>query len=168
MSLVRLGEKPAGRATPASLILECHQRIRWFAGLAVRLASEDAPDAELAEAAGRVHRYFTVALPLHVADEEQSVMPRLLAYAPATAEALANMEREHQAHQERLVRLIPAWAALGFDRRGRRDTLAGAAQLRAELETHLTGEERAIVPALARLPVTESDALLEEFQARRR
>jgi hypothetical protein len=51
---------------PADLLLACHVCIRAFTALAGRLASADpAPDAEVAAAAQRVHRYHFVALPLH-------------------------------------------------------------------------------------------------------
>jgi iron-sulfur cluster repair protein YtfE (RIC family) len=167
MSLVRLGQSPAGEETASGLLLDCHTRIRSFAELAVRLAEDDAPDAELADAAARVHRYFTQALPLHVADEERSVAPRLRQIAPETVEALETMEREHRAHDELLARLVPAWEALRSDPRLRRETHADALRLRAELEAHLAAEERLIVPALARLPAEESRAIVTELRARR-
>jgi len=63
---------------PADLLLACHVCIRAFTALAGRLASADpAPDAEVAAAAQRVHRYHFVALPLHQEDEERSIAPRL-------------------------------------------------------------------------------------------
>ena len=167
MSLVRLGGKPPGEETAASLLLDCHARIRSFAELAVRLAQEEAADAELADAAARVHRYFTQALPLHVADEERSLAPRLRKLAPHTAAALETMEREHRAHDQLLARLIPAWDALRSDPRLRRDTLADAVRLRALLEEHLAAEERLVIPALAQLPAEEARAIVAELRARR-
>jgi iron-sulfur cluster repair protein YtfE (RIC family) len=168
MSLLRTGAKPPAEQTPASLILECHARIRSFAAIAVRLAGEDAPEAELCEAATGVHRYFTQALPRHVADEELSVAPRLRQFAPETGDALAAMEREHRAHEELLARLIPAWESLRADPGPRRFTLADATRLQAALEEHLAAEERLVVPALVRLPGAESDAIVEELRQRRR
>jgi iron-sulfur cluster repair protein YtfE (RIC family) len=167
MSFVRLGQKPPAAETPASLLLDCHARIRSFARLAVRLASEDAPDAELTDAAARVHRYFTKALPLHIADEERSIAPRLRRFAPDAAEALAAMEREHRMHDELLARLVPAWDALRLDPRGRQDTLADARHLETQLEEHLLAEERAVLPALDRLPAAEARGIVDELRARR-
>jgi iron-sulfur cluster repair protein YtfE (RIC family) len=167
MSPVQIGKKVAGEETPAGLLLDCHARIRFFADLAVRLATQDAPDAELTEAAAGVYRYFTEALPLHVADEEESVSPRLRRFAPETADALRTMERQHRAHDELLARLIPAWGELRSDPRRRRDTHADAVHLRSELEEHLVAEERAVIPVLARLPHEEQRAFVDELRARR-
>ncbi len=167
MSFVHLGRKPATDETPSGLLLDCHARIRSFAQLAVRLAEDDAPNAELADAAARVHRYFTQALPLHVADEEQSLAPRLRRFAPDVGEALATMELEHRAHDEILANLVPAWDALRSDPSLRRDTLDDARRLRSQLETHLAAEERVVLPAIARLPAEEARAILAELRARR-
>jgi iron-sulfur cluster repair protein YtfE (RIC family) len=114
-----------------------------------------------------VHRYFTQALPLHVADEEQSLAPRLRRFAPEAAAALDAMEREHRAHDEVLARLIPAWEALRADPGVRRETLADARRLQAQLEEHLAVEERLIIPAIARLPADEASAIIAELRARR-
>jgi iron-sulfur cluster repair protein YtfE (RIC family) len=165
MSLMR---KPPVEQTPANLILECHARIRSFAAIAVRLAGEDAPEAEVAEAATAVHRYFTQALPLHVADEERSLAPRLRQFAPDTSEALAAMEREHRAHEALLARLIPAWESLRADPGPRRATLADAARFQTALEEHLVAEERLVVPALLHLPAAESSAIVDELRQRGR
>lgn len=168
MSTIRLGAKPAADETPAGLVLDCHARIRTFSGLAVTLATAAAPDAEVADAAARVHRYFTQALPLHVTDEEQSLAPRLRRYAPEVLAALGDMEREHRDHERLLAGLIAAWAAIGGDPGRRAASADAAAHLRDELERHLAAEERLVVPALARLPADEARAILDEMRARRR
>jgi iron-sulfur cluster repair protein YtfE (RIC family) len=168
MSTIRLGPKPAVDETPAGLVLDCHARIRSFSGLAVTLATAAAPDAEIADAAARVHRYFTQALPLHVADEEQSLAPRLRRYAPEAMAALTDMEREHRDHESALAGLIAAWASIADDPGRRAASADAAAHLRAELERHLAAEERLVVPALARLPADEQHAILDEMRARRR
>ena len=75
MSMLQiLGASQASTAAegPLELLLGCHQRIRNFTQLASRVASgEPASDADVADAARRVHRYHAIALPLHQADEEQ-------------------------------------------------------------------------------------------------
>jgi len=104
---------------PAGLVLACHQRIRSFTALAVGLAgSAPAPDAEVAEAARRVHRYHAVALPLHQADEELSLAPRL---EHAVPEALAAMKREHAELDETLADLLPLWERLAREPGTRED-----------------------------------------------
>src|SRR5262245_17043047 len=114
-----------------------------------------------------MHRYFTHALPLHVADEEQSVLPRLRPLAPEIVDALAAVEEEHRAHDELLARLVPAWDALRSDPARRKETLADVRRLQADLEAHLAAEERTMVPALARLPAAEARAIVDELRARR-
>jgi hypothetical protein len=75
---------PRPAAGAVELLLECHERIRHFARLALKLAgTRDLPPAEVAEAAAAVRRYFAEALPLHAADEEESMMPRLRGRDPA-------------------------------------------------------------------------------------
>ena len=61
----------------ASLLLGCHQRIRHFTTLALNLSRPDVPPAQVAAAAAAVYRYYSQALPLHEADENESVYPRL-------------------------------------------------------------------------------------------
>ena len=68
--LTKLG-KPAAPGDAVDLLLECHQRIRAFLDLADRLGPPGPDPAQaVADAAARVHRYFTLALPLHARDEE--------------------------------------------------------------------------------------------------
>src|SRR5690348_4599251 len=82
---------------PVELLLECHERIRTFIALA-RAAGEkpDAPAAEIADACTRVERYFSKALPLHVLDEELSVLPRLRGSSPDVDRVLHDMESQHE------------------------------------------------------------------------
>src|SRR4051812_30710357 len=90
--LKQIGERrPAGEPLLAAL-LDCHSRIRRFSTLAIRLAEADAPPNEIAETAAAVHRYFTVALPLHAADEDLSIAPRLAVVAPELRELLHCLE----------------------------------------------------------------------------
>ena len=54
------------------LLVACHARIRSFTATALRLSQAvGAEPSEVADVAGAVHRYFTVALPLHVEDEDR-------------------------------------------------------------------------------------------------
>src|SRR5690606_15926791 len=69
------------RDTPRDLVDllgECHARIRRFVELAHEAAIRmDAPVEQVIQACADVERYFVEALPLHVADEEESIAPRL-------------------------------------------------------------------------------------------
>jgi hemerythrin-like domain-containing protein len=153
------------------LLLECHARIRSFVRLAVALAQSSSGDEEVADAAGRLARYFSVALPLHVADEEESLRPRLTALAsPPLAPALATMTQEHERCHELLAPLLAAWQALSGapgDEALRRSTDAGAHGLAQLMEQHLRHEEHTLFPAAAQLPAEVQSAIVHEMRARR-
>ncbi len=147
-------------------LLACHARIRRFTALAARLV-EPAPAAEVAEAAAAVHRYFTVALPLHVADEEHSLAPRL----PSLPE-LAAMTAEHRAIESLLADLAGHWSEVAAAP-ARAAALArpladGASALARHFDAHLPPEESAIFPAVRRLPPAAQRAIVDEMLARRR
>src|SRR5690606_18929577 len=59
------------------MLADCHARIRSFIALAIAAGEQQAPPEEVAAACARVERYFVQAFPLHVRDEEDSVLPRL-------------------------------------------------------------------------------------------
>jgi iron-sulfur cluster repair protein YtfE (RIC family) len=170
--LTRIGAAPA-RGGAVELLVDCHARIRHFAGLAARLAAQEAAaPAEVAEAAGAVARYFTEALPLHARDEEESIVPRLRGREPALDAALDVMQREHGEHGAPLARVIAACRVL-TGAPGRLAELAPAlsrdtAFLVRHFDAHLANEEEAIFPALRRLLGPEEDAALAaEIRARR-
>ena len=144
-------------------LLDCHERIRQMSSLARKIAAaEGRPEAEVSEAAGRVRRYFTESLAHHVADEEESILPRLRGRDAALDEALDSMEREHSDHDDVVARLVAACAEL--ERRP-----GQLAELRSELEqvsarlvedfaAHLDGEEKIVLPAIRRLLSEEERA----------
>ncbi|MDQ3266589.1 MAG: hemerythrin domain-containing protein [Myxococcota bacterium] len=176
--LVTLGTRPQARtldqSDPNTLLLDCHERIRRFSSLGVRLATVQAPPPEIAEVASRVHRYFTVALPLHVADEDLSVRPRLLAAHPSRelVDALGTMTSEHLEIEDLLAELTSVWSTLIED--PTRLASFGAQLTRASthleelLRRHLTLEEEVVLPSLSRLLPPEVQAeLVREMRARR-
>lgn len=170
--LTRLGKPPA-HGDAVDLLLECHDRIRSFLAMARRLAeARGATPEEIAGAAGRVHRYFTQALPLHAEDEERSILPRLRGRDPEVDRELATMAREHAEHEVPLGALVRACAALAEDP-GRHAALApdvgaAAAELERHFAAHLAREERVIFPALRRLLGPDADAaVVGEIRARR-
>lgn len=171
--LVRVGRRGEPTDTPGALIRACHDRLRFFTGLASRLATEPSlSDAEVREAAERIHRYFTEALPHHEADEDESVAPRLRGRSAEMDEALDRVAEEHRAsaiHVERIVRMTAELAAepgrratLRTELRGIADTLLGFYQ------AHMAQEEQVVVEALERcLDSVEQQAILAEMRARR-
>jgi len=167
------GEPPLVPAGAVAALLECHGRIREFISLARRLGEADeAAAAEVADAAARVARYFTVALPLHAQDEEESVAPRLLGLDPFVDAELTVMAREHRDHEPALARLVGACDVLERDP-ARHAELAGtvvlvAGELERHFAVHLAREEAVIFPAIERLLDPAADAaIVEELRARR-
>lgn len=171
--LTRLGGRTVVPADPAGLLLECHGRIREFVGLALRLGeARDADPESIRDAARRVRRYFTEALPLHAQDEEESVLPRLRGIEAALDGELAAMAREHRDHQEPLARLVAACRSLE-EAPSRLEVLrpvvsGPAAELEAHFAVHLAREESVIFPALRRLLAPpDGEAVVLEIRARR-
>lgn len=155
------------------LLLDCHQRIRHFTELARRLGEARAlPADEVRIVAFRVRRYFTEALPLHVADEEEDLAPRLRGREPELDAALERMTAEHRQHQAPLAKLVATCEALEVapdlhpDLRGPLEETARA--LAEEFEAHLLEEERVIIPALQRLLPAEARATLARAVRARR
>ena len=174
--LIRPGRLPRAATddTLVDLLLGCHARIRRFTAMAIALTEPAAaarPLAEIAEAADAVRRYLAVALPLHIADEDEAIAPRLLAHQPDLAPALARMHAEHEAHAPLLAGVIDLCADLA---RSPADlaTLAPrlaplAADLAAALIAHVDEEERVVIPAVATLPAADQAAIVSELRARR-
>jgi iron-sulfur cluster repair protein YtfE (RIC family) len=170
--LTRIGS-PAAASDAVDLLLECHVRIRAFLELARRLAEAgtEAP-ASVAEAAARVRRYFTEALPLHAEDEEESILPRLRGLDPRVDAELDLMAREHREHERPLSELVTACEHLA--RAPERlpalaPAVAGAAaELERHFAAHLAREETVIFPAMRRLLERETDAaIMREIRGRR-
>jgi iron-sulfur cluster repair protein YtfE (RIC family) len=170
--LTRLGT-PAVAGDAVDLLLECHVRIRAFLDMAGRIGEErSAPPAEVADAAARVHRYFTAALPLHARDEEESILPRLRGRDPDVDRELDVMVREHADHARPLEALVTACAALARDA-SLHDALAPAigeatAALARHFADHLAREEAVVFPAMRRLLDASADAeIVREIRGRR-
>src|SRR5450631_3244698 len=91
------------------LLMGCHQRIRHFTGLATKLAhAQGATADEIRQSAAGVYRYYSVSLPLHEADEEDTVRPRLDPVAgERVRHALLAMADQHQGIYDFVERLVP-------------------------------------------------------------
>lgn len=162
-----------GPELPVTLLASCHDRIRSHLAIARTLAAagEGADPTAIALSAAAVERYFRVAFPLHVRDEEESIAPRLRGTSAALDEALDRLAAEHATHAPDLQTLLDVVQAIVVDP----STLS---QYRAALETialrltiaigrHLALEERTTFPALAALPHEVGEALVREMRARR-
>jgi iron-sulfur cluster repair protein YtfE (RIC family) len=165
-----------GRRRPPTDILDtilgCHARIRAHVGIAKRLAESSAPEREaVVEAAGRVFRYFSEALPIHTLDEDLNLLPRLLGRSSNLDQVLAQMQRQHREHEALVADLLSICNVLRTDpsRLSQlQDHLAGVAERLSEaFEEHLTLEERVVFPAARGLLTVAEKALLAEEVRRR-
>lgn len=156
---------------PVGLLLDCHQRIRHFTGMAGKLASVGEAEAEAVRlAAESVARYFEKSLPLHAADEDESVLPRL-GRAGIECES-ERMRAEHAEIHAQLEVLLPLWKALADrpDELGAlQPRLAGPTQELARIfERHLAYEESDLFPRVHRfLDEDTRRAIFQEMRARR-
>jgi iron-sulfur cluster repair protein YtfE (RIC family) len=169
--MISIGKRSGG-GDLVELLLECHARIRSFAALA-RAAGElpGASAAERIDACAQVARYFGEALPLHVADEEHSLLPRLRGRDPELDAALQRMHDQHADHESALRHMLAAAATLRAtpDDPTARATLATAAtDLERAFAEHLDLEEAVIFPAIRRLPASVQSEIVAELRARRR
>jgi iron-sulfur cluster repair protein YtfE (RIC family) len=149
----------------------CHHRIRLHVNLArqVATASDAGPD-ERSAAARAVRRYFTLALPLHIADEEEILTPFLAGRDSVVDEALRMMHDEHETHEHDVSRLIVLCHIVEHDphhARARAELGAVAERLDAAFERHLALEEAIIFPALRRCSPADQRALHAVMQRRR-
>jgi iron-sulfur cluster repair protein YtfE (RIC family) len=154
------------------LLLECHERIRTFLKMASDLAAvRSAPDDEVRSVAAQIHRYFSEALPMHIADEQEQILPQIASWSPELDRALAQMMDEHVEHTHWVDRLTAICAILTSDPR----QLAAvgpelgrvARELTAEMARHLDVEERVIFPALRQLTTEQRDEILRAMRERR-
>lgn len=167
--LTTLGRRRAAEPTLLERFTDCHERIRKFCALARRLAQTPGGE-EARQAAAELHRYFSVALPLHVADEEQSLAPRLGHVGDdALADHLEAMTRDHVEIDGNLVSLLDGWKKIVEEPSAARcaATRWEAACLLVHFEHHLYAEETHILPLIARLPPAYADAIASEMRARR-
>lgn len=154
---VKIRKSSAGPAAapddPFVLLGACHERIRSFSATALRMVrAKAAPSEDVADAAGRVHLYFTVGLPLHAADEDEELTDVIRSGLPPdpVSRALETMEREHRQIEAALSALAPTWAGLATGTTAVADVraaLMGPTEQLVELfERHLELEETVIFP----------------------
>lgn len=170
--LLRIGHGDRPAEGVLDLLMECHHRIRFFTSLAKDAGAHlEWPDQEVVHACQQVARYFGRALPLHVEDEEETLLPALAGAGPAVTQALEEMERQHQAHAPLLKTLLETSKALikqPQDAPLRAALAQVATTLEAEFHVHLTLEETVIFPAArALLSKEQQDQMVLTMRARR-
>jgi hemerythrin-like domain-containing protein len=157
------------------LLVGCHRRIRHFTGVAVKLAhAQGATPEEIAQAAAAVHRYYSISLPLHEADEDDSLRPRLSAVADdKVRHALLAMGDQHQAIDDLIERLLPLLVMAKTNPELLHAAGGEMCSITKALEeifhAHLQMEEEVIFPAIRTvLPEPVQQELLHEMQGRRK
>jgi len=180
MRFTRISGVASGDAQPPLSALEmlqgCHSRIRHFVQLSLTLADADgAPPKEIADAATALFRYFNDALPLHEADENQTLFPRLIEALPQgglVSEAAQTMVDQHGVIDELAAELLTLCASLSRQPE-RLPSLARrlnyVSQALAQIfATHLNLEETVIFPAAQELltPAQMDQMSLEMHQRR--
>lgn len=154
------------------MLTACHERIRDNLVLARRIATERQIDPEdLRQAAERVQRYFGIALPLHVADEDASIAPRLASSSAVLSVTLDVMHQQHLTYHpllEWLVDLCSRVAQKPEEITATRELiLQTLALLETPMQTHLELEEQVVFPAVARLSTEVQASIVSEMRARR-
>ena len=161
--------------TALDLLVGCHDRIRNFTSVVRKLAhSEGAKAEEISAAAASAHRYFTVSLPLHEADEEESLRPRLReAGNDEIRAALDAMTHQHHGIDDVVERLLPVLVLLSHNPaklpevHGELCSLSNA--LSEMFHGHLELEEKVLFPAISTiLKPEEQSVILKEIKQRRK
>lgn len=168
--LTTLGRRSHEAPTMRDMLVDCHARIRKFCALARRL-SQGGPPEQIRDAAAQLHRYFSLALPLHIRDEEESIRPRLERLGdPTLSAALDDMMHEHVAADVALAELLDQWEAITREPSDARcfATYKPIVWLDRHLLAHLRDEETRMFTALDLLPPAQWDAIVAEMKSRRR
>lgn len=161
---------PQVQERPLELLYACHEKVRHFATLSVRLAAHvdtHGADAEAQEAATGILRYFEQALPLHHIDEEADVFPALHGLRDASVDSnIRELSAEH-------LRLDAQWQAIApWLRRIAAGAPPGEAPQGLEnfanaYAEHAEREERDVFAALERLPEAVVSVIGARMRARR-
>lgn len=164
----------AGLDEPFELLAACHERVKRSLALLLKLiahAEQHGPDAQAADAARDVLRYFNLAAPLHHEDEERHLLPLL--YASERAELVEAAEQMSADHLT--FRALWAELAIGLQTLADGQLPDDLPRLRREAESfatlhdsHLALEDKLVFPAAASLagPATRQ-AMSEDMAARR-
>jgi hypothetical protein len=162
---------------PTGLLSDCHRRIEMFLGsLAIATQVECPLDGETTRALESALRYFREAAPKHIADEEESLFPRLrrmdypeLQSALESLDILKNDHRLAISLHDRVDGLgrkclldgvLPPAEAKEFSE--------AISSLKTMYVEHIRIEDTAVFPAAARsLTPSERAAIADEMAARR-
>lgn len=154
---------------PIELLVACHDKVRRFAGLTLRLRDHLAtkgPDEQAQEAAQSILRYFNIAAPLHHDDEEVNLFPALRQLAIAELnQHMAQLEAEHT-ELAALWQSLQAWltATAAGQPHPAPDGVEAFAQ---HYQAHARREEDVIYPFASRLTAEQIGRISAAMVARR-
>ena len=167
----------AGFEAPFEMLGACHERVERMLRLLQRLQQHLARqgwDADVAQAATDVMRYFDQAAPLHHEDEERHLFPLLLASGDeALRGVVLRLQQDHRdmaqgwaQAREVLAALTHApaegWAGLASDESATLDRFAGL------YGQHLQAEDTLVYPAAqSRLSAQALQAMSADMMRRR-
>jgi hemerythrin-like domain-containing protein len=101
---------------PIELLLACHDKVRRFTTLALKLRDHvvtDGADAQAADAAQSILRYFDMAAPLHHDDEDLNLFPALRSLGhPELTARIDALSAEHDTLGMQWLQLHPWLEAL--------------------------------------------------------
>ena len=177
---IQIGGKALADFTqPISMLYDCHKRIERFLDTLLTISRSrrgEALDEHHRSAVSAALHYFEQGAPLHTADEEESLFPRLRSStaneAARLGKCLSELEIEHRDKERRhgiVQRLATTWLE------GSRLSTEDAQVLRNELERleltyrrHIRTEEDRVFPVAAKvLPQEDLQAIASEMKARR-
>ena len=154
------------------ILRRCHthlgERLDRLERLAVKLRTCVAFDDKLLSGLGDVVTFLDAAIPIHTADEEQTLFPLLRRHPEFQGEhstPMDSLELEHHVHEDARLALI-----VGIVRRDRLAAARAAEELVAAYREHIRLEEEVLFPLAERLitdPATRA-WMTDEMQARRR
>lgn len=154
---------------PIELLVACHDKVRRFAGLTLRLRDHLAakgPDNQAQEAARSILRYFSIAAPLHHDDEEVDLFPALRQLAINDLnQHMAQLEAEHT-ELAALWQGLQAWlnATAEGQTHPSPDTVEAFAQ---RYQAHAQREEDQVYPFASRLTDAQIGLISAAMVARR-
>lgn len=176
---VTIGAKPeSGFGDPIGLLSDCHRRIERFLSVLVQVSAQargGALTGEQRTALETALRYFRKSAPVHTADEEESLFPRLRALnRPAVKEVLERVDTLERDHAEAAIShaevdsLGQDWLASGSLPPAGIARFANLLTGLLELyRAHILVEERNVFPAANLLNEAQRSAIGAEMAVRR-
>ncbi|HLI48397.1 MAG TPA: hemerythrin domain-containing protein [Chthonomonas sp.] len=174
---IQIGAKAEGSfREPLQLLSDCHRRIERFLQQLIHVAEQakgDGLDEAYRDELDTALRYFENAEPLHTADEEVSLFPRLRAKKNEEADhVIATLEADHEVVGElhKVVGEIgKKWLEQGYlEKQELRELLERLYFLRTTYHQHIGIEDRVLFPLAATLLSSdELEAIGHEMADRR-